>query len=407
MNVRLPQAEPLRPIVLFAVPALLLTCLLMIGMAGVSSQQFSELALAFLHGHLYFLHSIGGIGQDPVLYQHHRYWDEGVFPAIVLLPFVAIFYTFHLFFYQGYIEWLLVLGIMYFVYALGRRLRYSAEDSLILAFGFVLGSAFASAAAVSSGWLLAQVITTFLLFWSLYEYFGRRRWWLIGTICACIFLTRSTAAPIVVFFALELWQGTSKLSSLRRFLPLALPLVGAISLQGLYNFLRFHDPLNGGYEYQLLAAAPKESRALGTFSLRHLPTNLYSLVFGAPGTVSRTTSSWTLKFPYIEGNHNGISIFITSPYYLYLFGRKWAVFARTARHLLVAAGISCLGVLCFYGIGREQISYRYSLDFLPELFVVLMLVYSAEHPRLSRGMKLLLLSAGILNVYLVAATLLQ
>ena len=30
------------------------------------------------------------------------------------------------------------------------------------------------------------------------------------------------------------------------------PVVGAVVVWGLYNFLRFHNPLNGGYAHQLL-----------------------------------------------------------------------------------------------------------------------------------------------------------
>lgn len=387
---------------LFGLPALLLTCIIMYSIAGIPSQQFSDLASAFLQGHLYFLHPIGGIGQDPLLYSGHEYWGEGLFPALVLVPFVALFkFAFHLFFYQGYLDWLFVLGTIYLVYKLARQFKYTVEDSIVWAAAFALGSAFAGVAVVSSSWLFAQVVCTFLLFWALYEYFSGRRWWLIGALCSCIFLTRATATPIVIFFVLELWQGFKKFRPLP-FLPLAVPVAVAMGVQGLYNFLRFHSPLNGGYEYQLLGASSAESRSLGVFSWRHIPANLYSLLLRGPVTALRTNTSWTQKFPYIRNNTNGMSLFITSPYFLYLLGRKWTAFSRTARHLLIAAAVSCVTVLCFYGIGRNQFGYRYSLDFLPELFVVLMLAYRAEHNRLTSGMRFLLLAAGILNAYLLA-----
>lgn len=395
------RSRLLRQITTFAVPVLLLILVLTYNVASRPAQQFSELAQSFLHSHLYFLQPIGGIGQDPVLYNHHEYWSEGAFPVITLLPFVALFSIFHIFFYQGYLDWVFVLGTLYFVYMLARRFRYTIEDSLTLTLGFALGSAFVGVAVVSSGWVYAQVVCTFLLFWGLYEYFTRKRWWLIGTLCACIFLTRATAVPIILFFALEAWQGRATISRLARLLSLVLPFTLAACVQGLYNFLRFHNPLNGGYQYQLIASDSAASRALGVFSVQHIPANLFSLLLGAPQAVLRTTSSWTLKFPFIRNNEYGMSIFLTSPYFLYLLGRKWAVFTKTARNLLVAAACSCFSVLCFYGIGRNQFGYRYSLDFLPELFVVFMIVYRVEHERLSRGMKFLLLSAGVCNFYLL------
>jgi hypothetical protein len=362
-------------------------------------QQFSDLAQGFLRGHLYLWHTHYSFGFDPVLYNHHQYWDEGGFPAITLLPFSAIFLLFHKVFYQQYLQWVFILGVAYFVYGLARRFRYSKEDSLILSFAFTLGSVFVGVSLIASSWDYAQVVTTFLLFGSLYEYFMRRRWWLIGVLCGCVFLTRATAAPIVIFFALEIWS-TSKLN-LKKYLPVALPMAGAIGLQALYNFLRFHSPLNGGYQYQLLEASSAESRALGVFSVKHIPANAYALLLSPPQTVTSSPTTWTLTFPYIRSNSDGISIFMTSPYLLSLFSRKWASFDKTARHLLVAVLFSCLAVLCFYGIGRTQFGYRYSLDFLPELFVVFMMTYRVEHQRLSRGMKFLLLASGIFNFYIL------
>jgi hypothetical protein len=367
-----------------------------------ASQQFSDLARAFLHGQLHFLAPIGGVGQDPVLYHGKIYWGEGPFPAVLLMPFVAFFSLSHIFFNQGYLQWMLVLGIVWFVFRLARLLSYSGEDSMILAFGFVLGSVFIGVASISSSWLFAQVVTTFLLFWSLYEFYTRKRWWLIGLICALVLMTRATAAPIVIFFGLELWQTAGKKpQKLIKFAPLCLPVLGAAGLIGLYNFLRFHSPFNGGYAYQLLHSYSAESRSYGVFSLIHIPTNFYSAVLRAPQPVLRTATSWTLKFPFIQNNPYGMSIFITSPYLLSLFTHQWSSFDSRARHLMIAIAASCLFVFSFYGVGLDQFGYRYSLDFLPELFLLFMMMYRKSHHGLSRGMKTLLLGSGVVNFYLL------
>jgi hypothetical protein len=100
-------------------------------------------------------------------------------------------------------------------------------------------------------------------------------------------------------------------------------------------------------------------------------------------------------------NNEGLSMFLVSPYLLYLFTQKWSSYDRTARNLLVATVVSCFWVFCFYGIGREQFGYRYSLDFLPELFMVFMIIYRKGHKQISRGMKFLLLGSGVTNFYLV------
>lgn len=382
------------------VPTTLFLTLLITSMVLEGSQQFSYLATAFLHGKLHFLHSIGGLGQDPIVYRGQQYWGEGLFPALLLTPFVAFFSIFHLFFYQGYIQWLLALGVFYFVFKLARILKYSKSDSIIWAFGFVLGTVFIGVMDVSSSWLFAQVVTTFLLLASLYEYYTRRRWWLIGIICGMILLTRVTAALIIIFFILELWQD-EKAKNLVRFAGLLTPMVAAAAIIALYNLLRFGTPFNGGFAHQLLFPNSVESRNLGVFSPIHIPANLYAFLLSSPQTVLRHSTSWTLKFPYIKNNIFGMSIFITSPYFLWLFTQKWRDFNRRARNLLIAAAVSCLAVLCFYGIGAQQYGYRYALDFLPELFLVLMIVYRSKHSSLSKGMQTLLVGAGIFNFYLL------
>jgi hypothetical protein len=258
------KTSPYREIILFAIPIVILLTVMVTGFVYEGSQQFSELAQAFLHGHLNFLRPIGGVGQDPVLYHGRIYWGEGPFPALLLMPCVGLFNLFHIFFYQGYLKWILILGIFYFIFKLARKLSYTIEDSLILILGFALGSVFIGVMSISSSWFFAQVLTTFLLFWGLYEFFTHKRWWLIGIICGLVLITRATAAPIFIFFGLEFWQSIGKNPrKLAKIAQLCLPVAGAVILLGVYNFIRFHNPLNGGYTYQLLSTASAESRSYG------------------------------------------------------------------------------------------------------------------------------------------------
>jgi hypothetical protein len=398
------HTSPYRNVIIFTIPVLLLLTLLTFGCLLEGSQQFSLLAQAFLHGQTNFLHPIGGLGQDPVLYHGKVYWDEGPFPGLFLVPFVALFNVFHLFFYQGYIKWTLLVGILFFVYRIARILKYSKEDSAILSLGFTLGSVFIGVAGVSSSWFFAQVMTTFLLLWSLYEFYTRKRWWLLGVICGFILMTRPTAGPILIFFVLELWQVVRHKNyklKLKPAIALLIPVGVAIVLVGVYNFIRFHSPLNDGNDYQLLFRDSANARAYGIFSLIHIPTKFYSAFLSAPLPVSKSPGSWILKFPYLQDNEYGMSMFITSPYLLYLFSKKWSAYNAQARRLLVAGGVSCLLVLSYFGIGLDQFGYRYSLDFFPEIFLVFMILYHSQRKGLTRGMKFLLLGSGIVNFYLM------
>lgn len=394
--------------VLFGLLFLILVSFLLFGVFYQKTQQFSLLAQSFDHLKLYFLKSIGGLGQDPVFYNHHIYWSEGPFPAILLMPFVAITkVVFGAFFFQGYLSWLLSLGVILFVYKISRRLGFNGEDSLLLGLVFAIGSVFIGVSTVTSSWYFAQVIATFLLFWGLYEYFCRapRRWWLLGIISALILLTRVPAAAIVIFLLLELFRVSHNRKQQLKFLAqLLVPVVVAGFILLFYNFLRFHNPFQTGFKYELLSSMATKSRALGTISPIHIPANLYSLLLRPPLPILRNPSSWTLKFPFITNNPYGISIFITSPYLLYLFIVGWRKYSRTLRNLLLSAIVSLLAVTSYFGIGVNQYGYRYSLDFLPALFVIFLALYRNHHDKLSLGMKLLLIGSIILNSYLMLVT---
>ncbi|HEY5267721.1 MAG TPA: hypothetical protein VII94_01140 [Candidatus Saccharimonadales bacterium] len=396
------KAKHIKQFAFFAIPVSILLFVIIFSFVVGSSQQFSYLAQAFVHGHLNFLSSIGGKGQDPVLYHGRIYWDDGPFPAVVLMPFVAFFNLFHIFFNQDYLQWALVIGILFFIYKLAKILSYSAEDSLLLALGFAIGSVFIGVAVIAASWYFAQIVTTFLLFWSIYEFYTHKRWWLIGTICGLIFLTRATADPIIIFFALELLSDyKQRISKLKNLAVLFLPVLMAVIIQGTYNFVRFHNPLNGGFEYQLISRDSAEARSMGIFSFKHIPTNLYSMLFRGPVPVIKDSTSWSLKFPYMENNSYGMSIFFTSPYLLYIFTNKWSSFDKHAKNLIISTLITGLFVLSYYGIGIEQFGYRYMLDFMPELFLLFMIMYKKSHKRITFGMKALIIGSGILNFYLL------
>ena len=132
------KSKPYRYIFIFLVPIFLVFFIIIFSIIAGGSQQFSDLAQAFIHGHLNFL----APGQDPVLYHGRIYWDEGPFPAILLMPFVWFLNLFHHFFYQGYLQWVLVVGTLFFIYKLARILAFSQEDSLFLSLAFALGSVF-------------------------------------------------------------------------------------------------------------------------------------------------------------------------------------------------------------------------------------------------------------------------
>ncbi len=384
------------------IPAALLLVMLILGFFAEGSQQFSLLANGFVHGHLYFLHPIGGIGQDPVLYHGKIYWDDGFFPSLILMPFVAFFDLFHILFYQGYMKWILVILTIYLLYLLAKKFKYTTKDAILLVFGFTLGSVYLGVNSVSSSWLFAQIISTLLLFWALYEYYGKRRWWLLGLISSFLVLTRIPAAMIIIFFGLTiLLSKSTNREKLTKLFKLGVFSVVAVILIASYNVIRFGSPLNNGNQYQEISIASADARSMGLISIDHIPTNLYTILFRGPVPVLKNNISWSLKAPYLTNNPLGISIFLTSPYLLYLFTRKWSAYTKEMRLMLVAVAVSLITLLCYYGDGAQQFGYRYALDFMPELYVIFMVLYRKYNKELSLGMSTLLIGSGYFNFFLV------
>lgn len=388
--------------IFIGLPSLIFLTLLVIGFYAEGSQQFSMLANSFVHGHTYFLSSIGGVGQDPVLYHGKVYWDDGFFPSLTLVPFVAFFNIFHIFFYQGYIKWMFVVLTVYFIYLLAKHFKYSNRDSIILVLGFVLGSVYIGVNSVSSGWLYAQIICTFLLFAALLAYFKKKSWWLIGAICGAILLTRIPADAVLIFFGLSILytkkpfkKKLNDLFKLGIFVFLAAVLIGA------YNYQRFGNPFNNGNYYQLISSESAKARSMGLMNIDHVPTNLYTILLRGPIPVLKDPGSWSLKAPYLTNNNLGMSIFITSPFILYFFTRKWSSYSKENRLLLLSALVSLIILLCYYGDGADQLGYRYALDFLPTLYVVFMSIYKKHNKNLSLGMTSLLILPGFFNFYLL------
>ncbi len=368
-----------------------------------NSQQFADLANSFLNLKLYFLHPIGNQTQNPVYYKGKEFFDDGPFPAIILMPFEALFKLFHLFFYQGYLQWILIILTLNIIYKIAKLIGFKKSDALLLAFTFILGSVYIGVAINSSSWYFAQVITTYLLFLIIYEYFTKKRWWLLGLLSAFILLSRVSAFAIIFLLILDIlfnYQTTFK-TKFNNLLKLGLPIVLAGISIGLYNYLRFSNPFNGGYLYQAIDQTASYSRSKGLFSIKHIPFNFYHLFFGTP-IINTPNNNWIANFPYFENNPLGLSIFITSPYLIFLFYQSRKLFhQKEIIFLLISALVALIIVLTYFGVGTYQFGYRYSLDFLPEIFTIFMLIYHKTKKSLTFGMKFLFLLTIIFNFYLI------
>lgn len=358
-------------------------------------QQFGFLANSFLHGKLYFLSEYGSWWHDAVSFGDHYFWPLGPFPAVVLMPFVAVSNLFKVEFLQGYLQIFLIALIFSLISFLSKKIGWRKEDSIGWAFAFCFASNFLGVAFWPNSWFFAQVVTTLLIFLSFTEFMTKKRFWLIGVIYGLLVLTRLPASLGVTFFGL--WIIFRENKKLKKLIVLGLPFLVAALIMATYNYARFGDFLEQGYGMQITAGAFDDNLKSKLFALHHIPGNLYYMLLATPQPVF-VEGSHILRSPFIKADPWGMSIFLTAPYLILVFGLKYKdIFSKL---LLVTVAIISIPIITYYGIGWYQFGFRYALDFLPFLFVALVYEYRKTHEKLPTGLLMIFLVSAIFNLYL-------
>ncbi|MBI4526067.1 MAG: hypothetical protein HY695_19895 [Deltaproteobacteria bacterium] len=357
-------------------------------------QHFSYLAESFLHGKVFFLEATDGKWDDTAPFEGKFYWPQGPFPALLILPFVWIFDRLGAFFFQGYLSFFLVISTLVLIYRSARRLEYDGESAFFFAFAFATCS-YLGVALVTWSWYFAHVVAVSFLWLAIHEWLGQKRYGLIGVLFAGVTATRLTAGLGIIFFALDL---LFKRIELRKktlaFVRLLSPVIIMSALLAGYNFVRFGNFLETGYSFQLVAQETAELRKRGILSLAHVPMNFYWAILGLP--IFNFGSS--NQIPPVLANPWGMSIFLTSPYLVLLFWQRYPKLQD--KFLLLTSGVVAFAAFLFFGVGYRQFGYRFSLDFLPLLFLLLMTAYKQTHQQLSFPLKILLVVSAVVNLYL-------
>ncbi|MDI6820593.1 MAG: hypothetical protein QMD65_00225 [Patescibacteria group bacterium] len=388
-------------------PIILISCFSNLGIILITfniitntAEHFSYLAESFISGVTYFLKMPAMSWGDTTLFNNHYYWPLGPFPAVLLIPFVWIFKQFNVFFHQGYLQLPIVIGIGYLFFAVAKRLKINNRDSLYATLAFI-SSSFFMLAIQPSGWIFSQIIVIFFIFLALLEYLTRKRYLIIGFLMGCVLATRITAGLGILFFVLDIiFSQESKKIKYQNLINLAAPFMIIIILLGFYNYLRFENFLDSGYKHQILTnPALIKARDYGLFSIHHLASNLYYFLLAGPIPVFKDSISRVLAFPFIKPDPWGMSIFITSPYLLYMFCLKYK--DGLSKIILITATIIALPIFLYYGIGWIQFGYRYAFDFLPFIFLLFIKNYNDRYHNFSKLLKIIIVFSLFFNLFLI------
>lgn len=323
-------------------------------------------------------------------YFENYYVYFGPLSSLMLLPFVFIF---------GEKVPQVSLGVFSMivsflcVYLIALRFKFGKTDSLWLSTFFVFSTVLFSSSVINITAYQVEALGVPFILLAITTYLYKRNAFFVGLFIGLALLTRITLVGAVAFFFFEIFY---KRFTVKQFIILLIPVVMALGLIGAYNNRRFHSVLETGYKYNISKASDhiKKNHELGEISPIHLPGNVYSFLIMSPEPLfQKGTDGFALQFPYMKANPWGIAIWFTSPLFLFLI-----LHFKKSKYTLSAsltALILSLPVFLWYSIGYAQFGYRYALDFLPFLFLLLLPCLS---PKLSKVAIALIIIGVLFNL---------
>lgn len=338
---------------------------------------WAELADAFLNGRLYLKNPL--TNHDLTLFNGEWYVPNPPMPAILLMPFVALFGITGVNMtvvsaLVGAANVLLMIFVLRAAIAAG--FFHLTDDAIFwLAATFAIGTNHLWLVTLGQMWFVSQLTTVFFV--GLACLAALRAWspWLTGLFLGCAMLSRPNVFPIAFFLAgTEAYriqrQNVNGAGSFdwRRLVfwsvQAAIPVVAAGALSLFYNWLRFGDWFDFGYV--AINGAPFILEAVQTYGMFHphfLSANLRTMIFTLP-RIGLANGGAILR-PGI----GGYSIFVMTPPILYVFRRPKKTLWLAGAWLSI--GVSLILLLLYHNTGAEQIGYRYLMDFVFPLFILI------------------------------------
>jgi hypothetical protein len=363
----------------FLYAAILFAIIGWLNIITADDRQYSSLTDTFLAGKLDLLPRPGHHWADTAPFDGHHYSVLSPLPAVLFIP-LAWAGIFH----QGIISFFGSLAVFFQCFRLARIGRYSFDDGCWFALAFCFGTSFVGVAALATSNHLAHIFAVLLLFLAINEYETKSRLWLVGGFIGLAMATRAPAGLNIFSFILITCFGIDSFrEKAAKLVKLLLPFFAVGIILAAYNFARFQNPLESGYSYQLNGFGVPYSEwnvpgntAGPVVSFSNIPDHLWIFLLGLP------------SFRGI-----GTSVLLVSPFLAYLLRIGWNLTNK-----LIAIGILpvLLLDLAFRSTGFEQMGYRFSLDFLP--FVFWLLIRSKIS--LTRPFKALIFAATVLDLLL-------
>jgi hypothetical protein len=355
---------------------------------------FNELAKSFLHGHLSLPNPPAMVDLTP--YKNRWYVPFPPLAALLMMPLVAVFGDLNTVLFAAAVgaAGVVLVFLMLQAFAAQRWISLSLKDGLWLTALFAFGTVLWYMSTQGSVWFVAQVCTVAFVALSVFFAVYYNAPLAAGAALGLAMLGRPTLAfTYPLLFGIGLQHGAEenppdKRKYLLRWLILSgAPIALAAASLLTYNGLRFGNPLDFGY-----ATANVDPRVAadlvknGQFNIAYIWRNVKALLFSLP--------IWNAARNRITPSGEGMSIFLTTPAFLYIFK------SLRKSPILIGAWISLwlllIPLITYFNTGWYQFGYRFSLDFIIPLFVLLAF---GVGDKMSRGFKILIVASILMNLW--------
>lgn len=339
------------------------------------------------------------------------YWDASVFegkyyvsfppfPSIITLPFAAIFG-------EGvnslFISILLTCLSMYLFERILTKLigNHAMKKWLFLSFFF--GTGYWVTLLTShhiNGY--AHVVCTAMVFLLLNELLGKQRTVLIGLYFGFAFLSRQMTLfyGFIILYYLVFNQPNKK-EGLKKLLATAATFLIICIPYFLFNYLRFHNFLETGYQYLQYESATIHARVLqyGLFNIHYFPSNFYYMFLKGHNILFKGNDLLSLG----GIDQFGTSLIMASPFVI------GSLKATEKRAFLISFWVTIIfilaGILLYHNNGWMQVNtQRFSLDFLPALMILVALGHQKIPDWLFRGLVIFAIGLNCFSFVIHALT---
>jgi hypothetical protein len=305
-----------------------------------------------------------------------RYVSFPPFPAVVMLPLVAVA---HLTFNDVLFTAIWAALNPMFLFLLLRRLKArgyskrSVTDDLWLTVMFGVGSVYYFSSVIGQVWFTAHVIGVSCAIGYAWASLDAVHPMLAGLCVGLGYATRPAMGFMVPFFVFEAvrasggWERLRKLGReglppglLSKLIRFAIPAGTVLAVLMVHNYLRFEQFGEIGHKYLNIGWQDRIQR-WGLVNYHFLSRNLTCALLLLPRLMA--------QYPFMKVSEHGMSMLVTTP----ALGYSVAPAERSplARGLWLSILTTALPSLLYQNSGFQQFGYRFSLDYITFLIMLL------------------------------------